>query len=335
MDAGVMRRRLAALLLACSCGGASSTAEGPAAAEPATTPTPAVPEPSAPTPARADAKALLAWLDPDAVAVAWLDLPAGLDVDAFATVFAMPPKSAKLLRDYVDVELALDAVLPADAPRPSTWLSREGFAMLPAIATGTYVVRRMLRPRAEIEALLLRTRMQATTHEGFTVLVPQGPLPLRVVLLGEDVIAFLPAREIGTGLGPLTAGRDLPPSETRRELERVLAESPVATIELYASGPLLHFDLGHDVAQFMLRARPWQGRGLDVQMRLLPLVDQGEDPLVTANADATALGKRELSLETEAVRAIAGKVGFSIDGAFVEGRLQLPAEDLQALGATP
>jgi hypothetical protein len=314
---------VAALVLALGCGG---KAEERATVE--DTPAPAVVAEPSTTPAatQSAAAALLAWLDPDAIAVAWVNLSAPLDVDAFATVFAVPPKAAHLLSDVADIDTALDAVLPVGAPRPETWLGRESLAISTRFGVGTYVLRRLLVPKQVAIDTLTGARMRAQDVDGFTMLMPEGPLPFRVAFLTDDVVAFIPAREIGSGLGPLTAGRDLPPGGTERELTRVLEEEPGAPIELYAAGPLLHFDLGEDILQFALRARTWQD-GLDVQVRLAPDGDIA--------AAAATLGKRDVSLETDAVRAMCGRVAFGPDGDFVEGRLQLTRDDLATLTVRP
>lgn len=285
-------------------------------------PAPAVPSPAEERSSSGRALALLTWLDPDATGVAFSRLPGDLDPEAIATVFAMPPKAARLLRDAADLEPALDAVLPADSPRPGTWLGRETLAITSLVATGTYLVRPLLRAAAEVQTILLGAKMRPDEVEGMTMLLPEGPLPWRVVLLPEDIAAFVPAREIGSGLGPLTAGRDLPAGVVERELQRVLTDEPEALLELAVAGPLLHFDLGQDVAQYALRMREWQG-GIDVQVRLQPTGD--------AAVAATALGSRDVALESDAIRALCSKVAFTVDGPVVDGRLQLTPEDVAVL----
>lgn len=312
-------RALAVALGACGC-----PAEPAGDGQPTAVAAPVMPEPAHTSePAQATHATLLAWLDPNAIAVAWTLLPSDLDIDAFTTVFAVPPRAARLLQDAAEIELALDAVLPADAPRPATWLGRETIAFTSLVASGTYVLRPLLRPSDEVVAALEHARMRAETYEGFTILVPNGPLPWKVAILDGNAAAFIPAREIGSGLGPLTAGRDLPEGTTEGELRRALDEDPKAALELYAAGPLLHFDLGHDVVQFGLRARAWQAGGLDVEMRLLP---DGE-----ASVAAAALKARDVSLETPTIRALCERVAYSVDGTFVEGRLQLTDDDVDAL----
>ncbi len=303
--------------LAAGCGNPSKSADVD------DTPAPAVvaQDPAAP-PTTSPALKLLNWLDPDAISVAWVQLPPNLDVDTFATVFAVPPKAGHLLSDVAEIEAALEAVLPNSAPRPSSWLGPESLAMTTRFGVGTYVLRRLIGSKDAAMATLLAARMRPQEVDGFTMLMPEGPLPFRVAFLGDDVVAFIPAREIGSGLGPLTAGRDLPAGSTERELARALEDEPDAPLELYAAGPLLHFDLGEDIVQFAIRARRWQD-GLDVQVRLAPDGD--------AAAAAAALGQRDVTLETDAVRALCNRVAFTVDGTFVEGRLQLTREDLATL----
>jgi len=290
--------------------------------EAADEPAPAVPSAAGERSASGRALALLTWLDPDATGVAFSRLPDDLDPDAIATVFAMPPKAARLLRDAADLEPALDAVLPAEAPRPATWLGRETLAITSLVSTGTYLVRPLMQSAAEVQTILLGAKMRADEVEGLTMLMPEGPLPWRVVMLPDDIAAFVPAREIGSGLGPLTAGRDLPAGVVERELARVLQEEPQALLELAVAGPLLHFDLGEDVVQYALRMREWQG-GIDVQVRLQPAGD--------AAVAASALGRRDVAMESDAIRTLCGKVAFTVDGPVVDGRLQLTPEDVAVL----
>lgn len=308
-----------AWLLACGTP-AKPADDAPAADEP---PSPATAPADVATPVRTDAVALLEWLDPDAIAVAWVALPAGLDTETFSTVFAMPPKVARLLGDVGDIDAALAAALPADVPAPSTWLGSTSLAMATRFSSGTYVLRRLRGSKEDATRALVAARMRAQEVDGFTMLMPEGALPFRVVFLADDVVAFIPAREIGSGLGPLTAGRDLPQGATERELAGVLTESPDAPLEVYAAGPLLHFDLGDDVVQFAIRARKWQD-GLDVQVRIAPDGD--------AAAAVTTLTDRDVTLESGAVRSLCERVAFTLDGTFVEGRLQLTGDDLAVLG---
>lgn len=323
MSRAIRRASRVVFLSALACGTPAKPADDtPAADEQPTAAAPPV-DPTKPT--RDDATALLEWLDPDAITVAWVALPAGLDVETFATVFAMPPKVARLLGDVGDVDAALATAVPAGVPAPTTWLGETSLAVATRFSSGTYVIRRLIGSKDEAIKALLAARMRQQEVDGFTMLMPEGALPFRVVFLADDVVAFIPAREIGSGLGPLTAGRDLPQGATERELTTVLTETPDAPLEVYAAGPLLHFDLGDDIIQFAIRARAWQD-GLDVQVRLAPDGD--------AAAAVTALTDRDVTLESAAVRLMCERVAFTIDGTFVEGRLQVTGEDLAVLGVT-
>jgi hypothetical protein len=282
---------------------------------------PATPSSAGERSANGRALALLTWLDPDATAVMFSRLPSDLDPEAIATVFAVPPKAARLLSDAAGLEPALDAVLPKDSPRPTEWLAPETLALTSLVSTGTYLVRSLLRPSAEVEPLLLAAKMRTDEVEGFTMLMPEGPLPWRVVMLPDDLAAFVPAREIGSGLSPLTAGRDLPAGAVERELAQMI-EEPQLLLQLAALGPLIHFDLGQDVIQFEMQMRTWQG-GIDVQVRLHPSGD--------AAVAATALGNRDVALESDAIKALCGRVAFTVDGAYVDARLQLTDDDVAVL----
>ncbi len=287
--------------------------------EPAATQAPAA-EPAAP---KSPSHALLDWLDPDAVAIVYTKMAHTVDADAFATAFAVPPKLARMLRDVPAVDEALDAISDPGDPRPGQWLGPEAVASTSVVSSGTYVLRPLLQPRAEVEALLERAGMTADTIEGFTVYLHRGAFPWKVAFLTDTVVAFVPVKEIGTGLSPLTAGRDLPPSEAETELRTVLDEDPGTALEAFAAGPLLHLDLGQDLAQYAVRARPFQRTGLEVEVRLAPI----EDPMAAAGT----LGDRDLSLETDALAALAKKVAFTVEGPVVVGRLQMPATEVATL----
>ncbi len=281
------------------------------------------PPASSDDPPKSPGHALLDWLDPDAVAVVYSKMSREVDLETFATVFAVPPKLARMLRDIPAVDEGLDAILDPEDPRPSQWLSVDGVAAASRVSSGTYVLRTITRPAADVQALLERAKMRRDEIEGFTVLAPQGPFPWKVAFLTEQVVAFVPVKEIGTGLSPLTAGRDLPASEVETQLRTVLDDDPATVLEAYAAGPLLHLDLGQDLAQFAVRARPFERSGLDVEVQLVPLED--------TSAAAKALGERDLSLETDAVAALAQKVAFTVEGAAVIGRLQATPPEVGTL----
>jgi hypothetical protein len=281
-----------------------------------------VPVTPPPTTSTASAERLLDWLDPDAAAVAFLRLPDDVDVDALAEVFALPPKTARLLRDATSIDAALQAVLPPDRPRPTEWLARDTLAMSPMVATGTYVIRPTTRPRAEVESLLQSTGMTADTLEGFTVYLPARAFPYKVVFLADDLLAFVPVREIGGGLGPLTAGRDLPAGPAEQELRKSVG-LPEVMLELYAHGPLLHFELDKDIMQLAFAIRAWDQGGMDAAIRVF--VEDG------ATEAMQALDKREAQSGIDRIDALAERVAYTLEGPLIEGRLQLTATDVTAL----
>lgn len=322
------RQRLKLLLTACvvltACDRDEATATKPQT--PAVTPSadPVADPGSQPTSATpTGALALLEWLDPDAVAIVYSKLGKTVDPVAFSTVFAVPPKLSRMLRDVPAIDDGLDAIRDPSDPHPDAWLAPLALASTPRVSSGTYVLRELTKPRADVIAILERAKFRATEAEGFTMLEPQGPFQWRVVFLTDTVVAFVPIKGIGTGLSPLTAGRDLPPSDVENELRTMLEQEPSTTIEAYASGPLLHLDLGQDVAQFAVRARPFNGKGIDAEVRLVPVED--------VSAAAAALEGRDLSLETDALAAVAKKVAFTIEGPSVVGRLQATPADVATL----
>lgn len=266
---------------------------------------------------------LVDWLDPDAAVVVYWNLPADVDPSTLSVVFALPSRLERMLRDLTSVDEALDAVLPLDSPRPEALLRPEALGVAPLVAVGTYVLRPLSAPRAEVEQALAAAGLRATQTEGFTIYEPQPPFPWRVVFLTDDVVAFVPTKEIGTGLGPLTAGRDLPPSPLENELRRVLKEEPTTLFDLNAATPLVHFDLGEDVVGLALRIRPWQKTGMDVELRLQPSGDPAEAVAV--------LEKRQAPLETEPVQKLVERVAFTVDAGAVAGRLQLTEGDVAVL----
>lgn len=292
-------------------------------AEPArpTAPTDAEP-PATPTESTPAGK-LLEWLDPDAVSVVFSRIDPSIDTDAFSMVFALPPKIERMLRDIQGVDHALDAVLDPEAPRPSEWLGPHALGAASVVSSGTYVVRPMTAPVAEVEAHLLGAGMQKTDVEGFPVFVPRGPFPWKVVFLEDDVAGFVPVKEIGSGLSPLTAGRDLPPSALETEIRTVLSQDPDAVLDIYAGGPLLHLDLGQDIAQLGVHTRRFQQGGLDVEVRMQP-VDSAEQA-------RTSLQSRDLLLETDQVQALAKRVAYTVEGNVVTGRLQATPQDVAVM----
>jgi hypothetical protein len=266
---------------------------------------------------------MLDWIDPDAVGVGFMRLPEDIDVTALSVVFALPPRAERVLLDVAGIVDDLDAIVLPDAPRPTTWLGREALAMLPVMSAGTYVVRPITRPRAEVEQHLLAGGMEARNRDGFDMLFPTGAFPYKIAFLSDDLLAFIPVKEIGSGLSPLTAARDLPPSDLERELVSVLDRERDALLELYVQGPIIHLDLDQELAGVRFALRDWSRGGLDGSVLLQPVRD--------ADKARDTLEKRELPHETNVLKALAGRVAFTVDANFVTGRLQLTADDVRRI----
>lgn len=295
----------------------------PAAAEGAREPDPDAEPATAPA---AGAKALLTYLEPEAGGVLYMNLPpelGKLDGELLSTVFALPPRGRDLINAALGVDPALAAVLGPDAPPPSELLGPETLVMIPAVATGAYVLRPMKKPAAELEALLTADAMQTSESDGITVLTPTGAFPYKAALLEGDVVAFIPRTEIGSGLTPLTAGRDLPPSEVRTELATMLDTDPAMVLVGVVAGPMLHLELSDDVALARLMLRRWQDGGLDAEIRM----QTTGDPAVAAKE----LEQRTAPLETDQVQALVDRIAFTVDGPTVAGKLQLTKDDVANL----
>lgn len=327
----------AALGLACE---ASGPAE-PSGAVAAPAPTPV----AAPVPASVPASGhpLLAWLDPDATTVVYTRASPELDLVGLAELFAVPPQAAHMLRDLRSLEDGLTTLIGAAGPKPSTWLRPEGLAYLPPLAYGPYLVRGLSKPRAEVEAWLRAAGLAHTTIEGMTVYAPLPPsevgetpaealpehlapataFPWRIVFLADDVIGCISLKEIGGGLGPLTAGRDLPESEIERKLTEEFSEDPEMQLDLFATGPMLSLDISDDVGALRLGVRRWDRTGLDGELIFQPIGD--------AEAAAKELEARSPPLTTEVVRELYRRVAFTAEPPVVRGRLQLTGDDLRLL----
>lgn len=268
---------------------------------------------------------LLTYLDPEATAVLYLNVPKDvghLDVDVVSTVFAIPPRGRDLLVAGLGMDEALDATVGPDAPQPHEVFDTEALVMIPAVATGPYLLRPLARTPAETEKVLIEAGMQKADIEGMTMFAPRGAFPYKVVLLEQDVAAFIPVNEIGSGLGPLTAGRDLPASEVRTELSSLLSNEPGVFLVSVVAGPMLHLELSDDVALARLILRKWQD-GIDAEARMQTTGDVA--------AAAKELEAVDASLETDQVRALVDRVAWTVDGPTVMGKLQMTRADLDHL----
>lgn len=310
-----------------------------------------------PVAAAAQERRVLAWLDPDSPAVAYMRLPADLEAEALGELFALPPRALALLRAPLSLEAGLSALLGPAAPAPEAWLARDLVVMQPLLARGPYLVRRLLAPRADVEGWLRAGGMDVEVVEGLSVWTP-GPeasdspvpsgapggsglapalvFPWRLVFLADDMLGAFSLTEIGNGLGPLTAARDLPPSELTGMIGQVVAADPALLLEIYVQGAMLHFDLSDDVGVAKLSLRTHiegdsarslprlDAAGLDGEVILQPLGD-------VTDAAAALEARAPAGAATDVLRDLYRAVAYSADGPIVRGRLQLAPGDLAPL----
>lgn len=327
------------VLLTLSFAPACDAPDAAPASAPASVPASAPPDAPASAPPADVERKVLAWLDPDAPALAYLRVPPELDLEALGELFALPPRALALLRAPVAFDAGLAALTGPDLPRAA--LAPDAAVMHPPLARGPYLVRRLLLPRAEIEARLRAGGLRSDVVEGFAVWSPGGDVedantaaglpttlspaavfPYRLVFLADDLLGAFSLAEIGSGLGPLTAARDLPPSELSRTVTEVVARDPDLLLEIYVQGMMLHFDLSDDLGVAKLSLRRGPGDGLDGEVLLQPL---GDVPAAVAILDARA----PAGATTDVLRELYARVAYSADGPVVRGRLQLAAEDLR------
>ncbi len=318
------------------------------ACEPATPPPPAV-EPATvvagetAAPAPVVTHALIPWLDPDASSAVYTRIDPRVDLEALARLFAIPPRAAHMFRDLQAFDDGLAALMEGVGPAPSTWLRAEALAYLPPIARGPYLVRGLSHPRAEVEAWLIAGGLTREVQEGMVTYsplpgepdapgapealpvhhAPAAAFPWRIVFLEDDVIGCYSLREIGGGLGPLTAARDLPVSELETRLTQEFAEDPEMLLDLVASGPTLSLDISDDVGAVRLGMRRWERSGLDGELILQPLGD--------IDGATKELEARKPKIETDAVRELYDRIAFTPEPPVVRGRLQMTEADLRLL----
>lgn len=325
----VRMRRVIVIAIALALGfgckpGADETEskKAPADASPTAQADTAASEPAAPE----EPEGPLVWLDPKANGIAWVDLPPDLSPASLTAVFALPPRASALLEAPHEVDDALAAVT-GDDEVGTRWFRGAALVTTSLLSAGPYVVRTLATPRADVAAALKEASFDATTVEGFEIWAPRGAFPWRVVMLDDSTVAFVPAREPGSGLQPLTAGRDMPPSDMERELSRALAEDSALRVSLYAAGPMLHFDVRPSMLGARLELRTLGRGGIDGRVLFQPESDpQGV---------AQALSKRRVPEETEQIQLLAEAVAYETDGELVVGRLQVPATKIAALEITP
>lgn len=324
-------------LLACD---SPAPATEPAAPAPAPAAAPAIVEPAVVHP-------ILPWLDPDASSGFYSKLEPEHDLEALARLFSVPPRAGHMLRDLEAFDSGLRALLDGVGPAPATFLRAEALVFLPPLARGPYLVRGLSRPRAEVEAALQAGGLSHEVIEGMTTYTPlpasepePGPadalprhhapaaaFPWRIVFLEDDVIGCFSLKEMGNGLGPLTAARDLPASELETQLTKEFAEDPEMLFDLVAGGPMLSLDLTDDVGAIRLGIRRWERTGIDGELILQPLGD--------IDAAVKQLEARRPKLDTDAVRELYDRIAFTPEPPVVRGRLQLAEADLRLLAEAP
>jgi hypothetical protein len=318
----------AAVLAAAGCKGDASDDAPPREAIPSPPPPAPAPGVDAPAPANGDVRArLLAWLDPDAIAVAYVQAPRRLRGDAVAVVYGLPPRAEDLLTAVTDVDDALEAVRPTDAPKAETWLGREALVTAGRMSRRPLVLRPLRVPRAEAIARLEALGLERQEVDAFEVWTPRRVLPYRVVLLAGDVAGFIPASEPGSGLPPLVAARDMPPSEGETQLEQLLAAPSAPVVALLAQGPMLHLDLDQEVLAVQLVLRRGADGSLDGELALQ--LDGELGPVVAA------LEGRKAPEQSDAIQRLVERAAYMAEGPVVAGRLQLPPADAILLEVEP
>jgi hypothetical protein len=295
----------------------------------------AAPPTAAPVPPadRASAlRALLSVMEPDARGFAIGAAPLSWSAAAVTDAFALPEDARELLALAEDVDWALAQRYGEDAPA-RLYATAPWLAFRPSIVGEPILVRHAPGSAASTVAEAIPTRGRAFFDEvmardfderrvtGTDFFNPKSRMPWRIVWLGDDVVAFVSSRELGTGTSPLTAGRDLPLTGIRADLERELADEGIALL-LATGGPSMHLQLPDWVLRTRLRVTAWGG-GHDVEVGLeLPTVDAAEAG-ARALDEGTALdGMPVLDTLVELHRTVA----FTATAAVVEGRLQLTAE---------
>jgi hypothetical protein len=305
-------------------------------AAPSNKPTPEPAEPTGPAGAEATASTpgaetavapqgpdrLLRWLDPKAGAVLFMrDYPRALDPESVAVVFALPPAASRLMEDVTAVETGLEAMLgEAGEASPASWLGNQAMAMRPSVSQGNTVVHSLGRPKADVIALLDGNGMSLSKLDGFDVLQPLRSFRFKIVFLDDTTAAFVPAAEIGSGTGPLTAARDLPPSDMRTQLETLLADDTGIVLALHAGGPALHLDLSDDIlaTQLGLKSMPQSG-ALEGQILL-----QTSGSL---DAAIQELNTRSHPEESNQIQALMKRLQFGPEGPMAAARVVLTKAD--------
>lgn len=326
MLSGCARQGLiaAALLMGTACKDEASDSPPREAIPAPPSPPGSTAKPSASDPAAGERRGrLLAWLDPEAVSVAYLGMPVRLRGDAVAVVYGLPPRAEELLRAVTDIDAALEAVRPPDAPTADTWLSAETLVTTARMSRRPLVMRALLVPREQAIERLEALGLERKEVDAFEIWEPRRVFPYRVVLLAGDVAGFIPTSEPGTGLPPLIAARDLPASEVETQLAELLATPDAPAVALFAAGPMLHLDLDQDVLSVRFEVRRSPDGGLDGQV----VLHIDGDP----SAAAATLEGRKAPEQSDGIQQLVERAAYLADGPVVAGRLQLSRADAAQL----
>jgi hypothetical protein len=264
---------------------------------------------------------VMQYLDPEARAVLVLTKVDQFDFDpeTLGTVAALPPGATRLLEAAHRANTYLD---PEETGHPK-WLASEMMVVTPGSGSKDYIVARRAGDEAQMKAaldelgLVLADDLEPPTWRS------TKRFPFKVSKLDGDVIALISGDELGSGLDPLTAGRDLPPSEMRTELEKMLTSDANIELALHAGGPMLHLDASRDIAATQLGIRRDDASTLRAQVILQPV----------ANPDGVAkeLNERKHPEETQAVQELMKRLQFVVDKGVLVGELKLSADDLTHL----
>lgn len=270
---------------------------------------------------------LLGYLDPEAVAVLYSRLETRLDPSSLETIYAVPPKQRHVLDAAFTLDEALDVRFGDEGHEDL--FGHQIMAMEPAISSAPYLVVPMLGTEAELREALSDRPLTEDEVEGVKLLSSEGAFPYKVAIL-EGAVAFIPLKEIGSGVSPLTAGRDLPASQVRQDLEQALSENPDLSLVALAAGPMLHLDMDADVGLSKLTLISTPEGGLDGEARYQIAADPTKVDEV-AEAGAKELGERDTEFETDVVRGMVERAAVTATAGVIEVRLELTRADVNAL----
>lgn len=276
------------------------------------------------TPAAADdLERLLAWMAPEANALAYDRLEQRLDPDVVATVFGIPAEAADLLEERAMLDEGLDIAFDGEAEAVN-WLSGTSLAFTVPLSKTPYFVRPLTKPAAELGPLLEAGGFTKNTFDEVEVWLPRGAFPWRIALLDGEVAAFIPVDVAGTGLEPLQrpAEQDELPAEQNL---RSLAADPTTALVLLAAGRLTNYDLTPTVSrvEFVL------GHSLDkkpIYGGEVHLVPDG-DPAAAADE----LRGRAHPEENKQVQQLIAEVEFTVTEDVVIGRLTIAPDRIKHL----